>query len=444
MSSPRLLALAMLDRWKETDLDWDRHLDACSSKDRALVRQLVSGTLRMQGKIDYYLGLFLRQRLSALPQRVRNILRMAVFQLKFCDRIPDYAIVYDSVEFTKNIYQGSYGPLVNGVLRNLIRKWDNVTLPSAEIDSLSFLTVNYSHPEWLVKRYLDRFGFHFTQSLLEANNIQAPLVLRLEEACGKKTSEGSVLRRKIEEGGLEVREGRFLPEALVVTGAGLPRASLLPGYSEGLFYVQDEAAMLVAHLAAPVPGSLIFDFCAAPGGKSTHLARLAGKDSLVVASDLNRKRLEKLNENIQRLGLNNLRLLVCDARLPATLGAGLVLCDVPCTGTGVLRRKPELRWRIKQKDLAGLTELQREILEAGADACAPGGTLVYSTCSLEPEENWGIVSSFLAGRDDFHLDPADKYLKNELVSGEGCLATFPNVHGIDGAFAARLVRKPAA
>jgi len=440
-ADPRLLALEMLERWKGIDLEWDTRLEPYPARDRALAKQLFSGTLRMRGKIDYYLNFFLRRRLSDLPQRVRNILRMAVFQLKFLDRIPDYAGVNEAVELSKRVSRGKYSGLVNGVLRRLLREWEKVTLPCAQEDPLSYLAVNYSHPKWMVKRYLTRFGFQFTESLLEANNTQAPLVLRSEEVLRGDESNTSRLPQALEEKGLKVRSGRYVPEALLVEGSDL-RPSELPGFHEGLFYVQDEAAMLVAHLAAPVAGSLIFDFCSAPGGKTTWLARVTGKDTMVVASDLNRKRLARLEENLARLGLSNVHLLACDGRFPALRAeADLVLCDVPCTGTGVLRRKPELRWRLSMRDLVSLSRLQGEILSACADCLKPGGVLIYSTCSIEPEENREVVDSFLAGRTEFFLDRADKYLNRELVSQEGYLETFPNLHGIDGVFAARLVRK---
>lgn len=439
-ADPRALALEMLGRCKELDLHWDSRMEACSPKDRALARQLVSGTLRMRGKIDYYLGFFLRANLKNLPLGMRNILRMAVFQLKFCDRIPDYAVVNEAVEAAGRLWAGRYRSLVNGVLRSLLREWDSVILPDAEKEPLEFLSVNYSHPRWLVARYLERFGYQGTEALLKANNSQAPLVLRSEEALAGGFSSRGSLRQMLDEAGIEVSEDAYLPESLVLEGE-TRRPSELPGYSEGLFYVQDEAAMLVVHLAAPEPGCVIFDLCAAPGGKATHLARLAGPDSLVVACDLNRKRLARLKLNLSRLGLGNVRLVASDASRPGVNCADLVLLDVPCTGTGVMRRKPDLRWRITEKDLKELAGLQSSILAAGASCVRPGGALVYSTCSIEPEENRGVVSSFLAANPVFYLDPADKYLGKKLVSPDGYLETLPHVHGMDGAFAARLVRK---
>jgi len=300
--------------------------------------------------------------------------------------------------------------------------------------------VNYSHPRWLVARYLQRFGYQGTEALLEANNSQAPLVIRSEEMVTGGIWSKSRLRQLMDKAGIKAVQGAYLKESLVLQGESL-RPSGLPGYREGLFYIQDEAAMLVAHLAAPETGCVIFDLCAAPGGKATHLARLAGPDSLVAACDRNRERLARLRMNLARLGLGNVRLVAGDASRPGLHCADLVLLDVPCTGTGAMRRKPDLRWRIRPKDLESLAGLQSAILAAGVDCVRPGGVLVYSTCSIEPEENREAVSSFLAQTTDFYLDPAGNYLQQELVSPDGYLETLPHLHGMDGIFAARLKRK---
>jgi len=439
-SDPRALALEMLTKCREFDPDRNKRLEACSPKDRTLARQLVSGTLRTRGKIDYYLGFFLRTSLKNLPPVVRNILRMAVFQLKFCDRIPDYAVVNEAVEAAGRLPAGRYKGLVNGVLRTLLRQWDSVILPDAGKEPLEYLSVNYSHPRWLVARYLQRFGYQGTEALLEANNSQAPLVIRSEEMVTGGIWSKSRLRQLMDKAGIKAVQGAYLKESLVLQGESL-RPSGLPGYREGLFYIQDEAAMLVAHLAAPETGCVIFDLCAAPGGKATHLARLAGPDSLVAACDRNRERLARLRMNLARLGLGNVRLVAGDASRPGLHCADLVLLDVPCTGTGAMRRKPDLRWRIRPKDLESLAGLQSAILAAGVDCVRPGGVLVYSTCSIEPEENREAVSSFLAQTTDFYLDPAGNYLQQELVSPDGYLETLPHLHGMDGIFAARLKRK---
>lgn len=426
----RLLALDMLGKWNQTELDREKQLAACSSRDRAFIKQLVTGTLRMRGLIDFYLDHFLKTGAGSLPGRVLDILRLAVFQLKFCDRIPDYAVVNQSVELVRPLYHSKYVSLVNAVLREYLREGEKVALPAEDDQPAFFLAVKHSHPQWLVNRYLKRFGFNSTQALLKANNEQAPLTLR--------TRSGE-LAQALQAAGVKTRKGAYLPHALVIDQPVLP--SMLPGYERGLFYVQDEAQMLVGCLAAPQPGSTVADLCAAPGGKVTHLAELAGPGAVVVAADVDTGRLKKLRENLDRLGVTDIRLVAEDARQPALNHADIVLCDVPCSGTGVLRRKPELRWRVQPGDLRKFRQLQREIISAAGRCVARGGVLIYSTCSLEPEENSQVVDWFLARSNDFEIEPAQKFLSPALVSGRGYLETFPHLHGIDGVFAARLRHK---
>jgi len=425
----RNIALDMLGRWNRIELDREKKLAACSSRDRALVKQMVTGTLRMRGLIDYYLDHFLKSGMGSLPGRVLDILRLAVFQLKFCDRIPDYAVVSESVELARPLFKGRYAALVNAVLREFLRDGEKISLPPEDDNPAFFLAVKHSHPQWLVSRYLKRFGFASAEALLRANNEQAPLTIRARS--------GNLLRA-LQADGVEASRGRYAEEALVLEQPVRP--SGLPGYDQGLFYVQDEAQMLVSRLAAAQPNSTVVDFCAAPGGKVTHLAELAGPGSLVVAADVDSGRLKKLRENLERLELTNVRLVAADARQPALIKADVVLCDVPCSGTGVLRRKPELRWRVQPQTLRKFSRIQRKIISAAAGCTAGGGVLVYSTCSLEPEENQQIVDWFLSRRDDFEIEPADKFLSPALVSARGCLETFPHQHGIDGVFAARLRR----
>ena len=438
---PRDVALELLGRGRIKGADWELSFEGMPVKDRALVRNLVSGTFRQRGKIDFYLRRFLRGEPEALPARVLDILRLAVYQLKFCDRLPDYAVVHEAVEQAKRLPGGgSFGGLVNAVLRSLLREWDTVTLPAAGEDAAAYLAVNYSHPLWLVRRYLRFHGFAFTEALLAANNTQAPLVVRSEEAAAGVAPENITVLRRFAGSRITASRGVYAPEALTLSD-NPPSPRELPGFEEGLLYPQDEAAMLPARLARPAPGSLILDLCAAPGGKITHLARLAGDTSALVAADLNSGRLAGLRENFKRLGLEKIKLYAGDARFPALRKADLVICDVPCSGTGVMRRKPDLRWRIREEDLPALAVLQTEIIEAAASIVAPEGTLLYSTCSLEPEENWEVVRAFQVRHPDFRLDPAGNYIDRRLVSPQGCLASYPHIHGIDGVFGARLVRK---
>ncbi|MFH1067991.1 MAG: 16S rRNA (cytosine(967)-C(5))-methyltransferase RsmB [Candidatus Glassbacteria bacterium] len=432
VSAARREALRLLGKKGELELDTDRGLAGLEPRDRALAREIVAGTLRNRSRLDFCLSGLLREKPESLPPPVLDVLRMSAYQLLYLDRIPAYAVVSDAVELAKD--SGVAG-VVNGVLRNLARRSEEPEIPRSAGDPVGWLALNYSHPRWLVERYVRAWGEEFTQGLLAANNLKAPLVLR-DDSADLAAGE---LQRRLQAEGIDCRAGRYAPEAVVIERQDLNPAEL-PGYPEGLFYVQDEAAILVGRLAVSPSAKRIVDFCAAPGGKITHLARLAAGPALLVACDKSRRRLARLRENVTRLALDDLFTVVAEARAPAVGPCDLVLCDVPCTGTGVIRRKPELRWRIAPSDLVSLSGLQAEIIEAAAGCVRPGGVLVYSTCSLEREENRLVVDSFLAAHPEFCLEDAARYLPAEVVT-EGCLATFPNLHGTDGAFAARLVKR---
>ncbi|MEA2062432.1 MAG: 16S rRNA (cytosine(967)-C(5))-methyltransferase RsmB [Gemmatimonadota bacterium] len=429
-SGTRSLALEMLGRFDQPEIGWGKRLSAFPARDRSFIKHLVSGTLRNRGLIDFYLDHFLETGAGSLPPEVLDLLRLAVFQLRFCDRVPDFAAVNEAVDLAKGLYRGRYVPLVNGVLRRLLRESDRLVLPARGEDISYRMAVEHSHPRWLVRRYIERFGPADAEALLKANNVQAPLTLR---------SRSRELAGLLSGSGFETRPGTYVPEALVIEQGADP--GTLPGYAKGLFYVQDEAQILVGYLAAGGgPASCVVDLCAAPGGKACLLADLAPPGTLVLAADLSPARLNVLRENLERLGLDRVRLAVTDALLPAFRGAGLVLCDVPCSGTGVFRRKPGLRWRLQPEDLESLSSRQRKIILAAGTCVAPGGVLVYSTCSIEPEENWQVIEWFLAQRSDFRLVPAQELgtIPAALVSGRGCLELFPHLHGVDGVFAARL------
>ena len=438
----RAAALALLENPLADREEQEESLSGLELRDRALASAIASGALRMRGTIDYYLGHFLRQDITKLPVPVLNVLRCAVFQMQFMDRVPDYAVVSESVELTKRLCGGRFQGLVNAVLRRLGREWQSVPLPSIELSPVKALAIRHSHPEWLVERWLSRFGVDETVALLEANNTRAPLVVRVRPSGDGMEKDAARLIDLFRGAGFTVNRGEFAPEALVLAEASSPAE--LPGFDRGLFYAQDEAAMLVGRLATPSPGGVALDLCAAPGGKCTHMAELAGNTATVVAADRSMRRLEILVRNIERLGAAGVRTVVAEARQAPFRQADLVLCDVPCTGTGALRRKPDLRWRITPADLKNLTALQREIISAAASLVCPGGSLVYSTCSLEPEENMAVVEWFLERNPDFKLEPAGRRLIESVVPATGYLETYPHRHGIDGAFGARLRRLAGA
>ncbi|MBX6378146.1 MAG: 16S rRNA (cytosine(967)-C(5))-methyltransferase RsmB, partial [Clostridia bacterium] len=328
-------------------------------------------------------------------------------------------------------------------LRAGLRHPDRGALPPPEADPVRYLALAESHPEWLVRRWLSRFGREEAEALLRWDNRSAPLVVR----CNTLRTSPEDLARRLSAEGVTARRGRYAPEALYLEGAADPEG--LAAFREGLCQVQDEAAMLVAHAVSPRPGQTVLDVAAAPGGKATHLATLLGADGCVVANDRHAGRAGLIAANAARLGLRSVQVSVRDACQPPGDWEGrfaCVLVDAPCTGLGVLRRRPDARWRKTPADLAAMAALQGQLLAAAARCVAPGGVLVYSTCSLEPEEDEEVVRAFLARDPRFRPEPLEGYLPTGLwVDGAdgpmpGLLYIYPQRNQVDGFFVARLRR----
>lgn len=404
-------------------------------KEKRLATELVFGTLRHRSRLDFLLNQLLTKELSALPAAIREVLRLSLYQLIFTAH-PAYAVVNEAVDLTKNGKYRGLSRLVNGVLRNYQRRRQELeqTLPDFAQDPVGHLTIVHSHPRWLVQRWIQRWGEETTHRLVEANNAPAPLSVRTNTL---RISRDELLGA-LAKAGIEAEPVATIPEAIrLKSGRELTSNPL---WVEGYFYIQDEASMLVAHLLAPEPGAVIADLCAAPGGKTTHLAQLMNNTGQIYALDQFEHKTSLIAENAQRLGIGIVEPLTGDARRwrPAALVDG-VLLDAPCTGTGVLRRRPDIRWRRQPADLVQLVALQQELLNHAASLLKPGGRLVYSTCSLESEENEEQIRRFLADHPNFRVDLPDNFAANFSAErmAEGFL-TIPRADGPDGFFMTRL------
>ncbi len=367
---------------------------------------------------------------------------MAAYQLMILTRIPQPAAVHEAVELAKKYSHAGAAKFVNGVLRGLIQRLDGLQLPDIEKEPVGHLALKYSHPEWIVARWLDRYGLEETARLCEADNLTPPLSIRVNLLKGDR--EG--LQARLEAAGVEVRPGHYQEQCLYLSGTS--SIAGLEGFSQGLFTVQDESSMLASQALAPLPGASILDACAGLGGKTTHLAELIKNDGQIISCDLHPHKLELLKASCARLGVTCVSPLRADAReLPGLLGQrfDLVMVDAPCSGMGVLRRRPEARWRKGPEQLRELPKLQIEILRAAAACLNPGGSLVYSTCSIEPEENQEVVEAFLASAPDFALESLWPYLPvnlwRENGMDHGWLQILPHTHGLDGFFIARIRRR---
>jgi 16S rRNA (cytosine967-C5)-methyltransferase len=410
-----------------------------ASRDRALATQLVYGTLAWQGLLDRAIAQYGRDP-RRLDPPVRTLLRLALFQLVCLDRVPEFAAVDTAVELAKEVKRGAAAGLVNAVLRRFLREGREIHVPARDADLEGHLAAHYSHPRWLVARWLAELGPTDTEALLAANNAPAPTVVRVNSS----RIERSALARAFEEEGIASRPGAFAPDALVVEPGGDPAG--LPGFRDGQFTLQGEASQLVVALLDPPSGGRVLDTCAAPGGKTTGAAERVG-GGVVVAMDRHRPGVQQLRREAVRLGLRNILALQSDATvlpLRSSWSADAVLVDAPCSGLGTLRQHPEIRWRRRPDDLGSLAALQVRLLAAAAPHVRPGGALVYSTCTISTVENEAVVEQFLASSAPFDIDDPRPHLPSAaqvLVDGHGFLRTFPHRHGLDGFFAARMIRR---
>jgi len=421
------------------DILLDQALSAnhLEDRDRALLTELVYGTLRWRGAIDARLSRHLRRPLSESDGWVRNLLRLTGYQLVYLDRVPDYAAVNEAVDLAKRRRGRKVAGFVNGVLRSFLRQTNDVDLNATE-PSVASLAVQHSHPEWLVRRWLGEFGRDEAQALMSANNGHSPLVLRVNVL--KCTREELLARLLI--AGIDASATFWSPLGVSLQSAGA--VEKLPGFAEGWFQVQGEASQLVSYLLGPLPGERILDACAAPGGKSTHLAELMKDSGEIVAIDISARGVEKILRNIGRLGLKSVRAQRADAadKLGETAEGvyDRVLLDAPCSGLGTLRAHPEIKWQRGETDIQRLSGLQAKLLEHVAGCLKSGGILVYSTCTLTRDENELNIEKFRVRHPEFELQDAARYLPEharELVRGEYFQA-LPQCHGTDGFFAARM------
>ncbi len=460
----RLLAVRVLERVQRAhayaDLSLHHYLahSDLSPADRALATELVYGTLRWRGRLDFLLGHALEGKLEKLEPPVLNALRIGVYQLLFSDRIPASAAVDESVRCVRALGLERATGLVNAVLRRLAREHDSIPLPSFEKDPIGHLSDSLSLPRWIAERWLETYGPD-SMALAQASNERPPLTIR---ANVRKQSRDELLAAL----------GERFPDAercrVATAGIRLGHkgdAGRDPLFLAGCFTVQDEAAQLVVAMLDPQPGDLVLDVCAAPGGKTTAIAELLGDSGGVLALDRHPGRLGLVARATRRLELTNIHTLERDAersladlptawlqslsnvthpRLPksGSVVFDRVLADVPCTGLGTLRRNPDARWRVTADSAVELARCQLAILSSAAAVLRPGGILVYSTCTLLSEENEKVVDQFLQNNPGFRLSPPSS-LPDELLpltSDGGFLRCHPHIDDMDGFFAARLER----
>jgi 16S rRNA (cytosine967-C5)-methyltransferase len=495
-------AIRILSRVERSDTYLDRALEHelehsdLNALDRALLTELVHGVLRWQSKLDWVLTGFYHGEFVKCITPVKNAMRIALYQVMFLTKIPPFAAVNESVELIKRLKGARSANLVNAVLRNILHNINNIRYPIREQDPTRHLSIMYGHPSWLVRRWLHRFGEEQTELLLKTNNERPKVALRLSPLQGSRED----LVKYLDEQQIKQWESPY-DERFILVGS-LSAVREWESFQGGWFSVQDPSAALVVRLASPQAGQTVLDLCAAPGGKATFAAELMLNQGRVIALDKYDGKLDTVRENAARLRLSCIETRSADARTvtpfealstiaaqeqsqreqiareqavraeqerrdgknkknrrdknekfferreekpviktisPEEL-ADVVFVDAPCSGTGTLSKKPDIRWKLDTDSFPALTKLQRDILRNAAELVKVGGTLVYSTCTIEPEENTGTAAWFLEHFPNFALEPAEQYLP-EAVCKDGFMQTFPHIHKTDGAFAARFVRK---
>lgn len=414
--------------------------DLSDERDRALSADIVTGTLRWRRAIDHLIEEFARRPLAALDADVSTILRLSLYQLLHLDRVPASAVVDDAVDLTRGARKASAAGFVNAVLRAVLRQRHRLPLPArpeegaARASYLAYLGVTHSHPEWLVARWLDRYGFDATERWVRFNNEIPCLTLRVN---GLRTLRDN-LAAALAADGIATEPARYAPDGLVVT-AGNP----LRRPPDGAFVVQDEASQLVGFAVDARPGERVLDLCASPGGKTTAMAAAMGDQGIIIAADVRQRRLALLDDTVRASGARHVHIVRVPASgpLPFFSMFDRVLVDAPCSGLGTIRRDPDIRWRRTGADLAVFARSQLALLVRASHVLAPGGRLVYATCSSEPEENEDVVNAFLAERSDFRvLDLSAARVIAPFVDAHGMMRTMPFEHGLEAFFAAALVR----
>ena len=443
----RAICLDILNRVEEADLHPDRLLTDSfkrfrylSSLDRSFLTELTYGVIRWRGKLDWVIRHFSKIPLGKIELETLNILRLGLYQILFLSRTPSSAAVNESVELAKHIRGKGGAGFVNAVLRSAIRQRDGIFYPDIKEDPALHISVLQSHPLWLVQRWVREMGTEETLKICTFNNQISPLTLRANTLKINRQDLIETLKEK----GLEPFPTVFSEEGIVLEDS--PPTSELPFLKEGLYVIQDEASQLVNTVFDPKPGERILDACAAPGGKTTHMAQKMENLGEIYALDLSKAKLDLLEGISQRLGIKIVKAIKGDAARPLPIPREMkfdrILADVPCSGFGTLRRNPDVKWRRGLEDIQRLSELQFSILRNLGSYVKKGGVIVYSTCTVFHEENEDVVGRFLTEKPEFSIDRIDTIVSEKCrrFISDSFFKTFPPQDHMDGFFLARMIR----
>jgi 16S rRNA (cytosine967-C5)-methyltransferase len=407
--------------------------------DGRLLTHLVYGVLRMQGHLDWILTQLYRGNFSRMDESVKNILRTGLYQLKFSDRLPAFAVVDEAVKIAKKIAPDADG-LTNAVLRSYLRNTDKISFPSLEKNPAEHIATFHSHPLWLVKMWLHIYGKEETLALCQSNNELPPLTVRANTLKVTRKE----LEEKLKAEDFSCEPTRFSPDGINLPDPPRPIQKTI-FFKEGQLRLQDEAAQLVSYLVYPQSGECILDVCAGSGGKTTHLAAIMKNNGRIVAQDHDAGKIAQLKKDAARMGVSIIDPLQADLIHPLPAGFAdkfdHVLVDAPCSGTGTLRRNPEIKWRLTAADLNALSKTQQTILRNASDAVKKGGHLIYCTCSVLPHENDEVIRQFLMENPQFTVCTPAQAISDKLMDSRGFFRTYPHRHNTDGFFGAILRRR---
>lgn len=401
-------------------------------KSRALITKLLEGTTENRIRLDYILDQFSRTKMKKCRPLVRNLLRMSVYQICYLDHIPDSAVCNEAVRLAKKRGFSNLSGFINGVLRNISRNKENISFPDKKENPVFALSIWYSMPEWIIKMWLSEYPYDVVEKMLASTLEERGTTVRVNEQRTTREDLKEELKKE-----MKLEDGVYLPFALVLRQYDYLQKN--SAFLEGKFQVQDESSMLVSVIAAPKKGDFVIDVCAAPGGKSLHMAQLLDGTGKVLARDLTEDKVELIEENRQRMGYQNIKTEVFDALIldESLIGkADIVIADLPCSGLGVIGKKNDLKYRITRENIKELSMLQREILKVVSQYVKPGGTLIYSTCTVTREEN---LKNYRWIKDELGFCPNDfsskipDVLKTETTR-EGYLQLLPGIHRCDGFF----------
>jgi len=409
-------------------------------KGENLIREIVYGVIENALYLDYIISKLSKVKIEKIDPKILEILRIGVYQMAFMDRIPHRAAVNESVNLAKKYgHKGTVG-FTNGILRNFSRNKEELMKIDVK-DKLDYLSIKYSHPRWMVERWVKEFSLEFTEELLVSNNSKPMLNIRVNTLKLRRDE----LKRILSDYGYTVYNTEYASDGLIVEDP--VRITETEEFNKGYFTIQDESSMLVAQILSPAENSVVLDLCSAPGGKSTHAGQIMNNKGKIISLDIYEHKLKLVRENAERLGITIIETGIHDAQ---ELNKNMVemadycIVDAPCSGLGIIKRRPEIKWNRKEEDIKDLADMQKKILNNAGKYLKPGGVMVYSTCTIEKAENMNVIQDFLMKNRNFKLSGFENFLcstRNADTAEKGYVQLFPNVHGTDGFFIARLIKE---